>query len=83
MLLIVRATRICCRTTWPQARFEAAMPDQERRGDDLIAFGTHRDPDGVIVGERIGQRAEAADPIEHRSAAARWWRHSKAAPNRD
>ena len=32
-----------------------------------IALGAHRDPDGVIVGERVGERAEAADAIEYRA----------------
>ena len=49
-----------------QARLEATVPDQERRGDDLVALGANRNTDSVIVGQRIGQRAEAADAIEHR-----------------
>src|SRR6516164_11666571 len=49
-----------------QACLEATVSDQERRGHDLIALSANRDADGVIVGERVGEGAEAADAIEYR-----------------
>ena len=43
------------------------MPNQKRRRNHVIARGTNRKADSMIIGEHIGQRTEAADPIEHRS----------------
>ena len=67
MLLIVRATRSDAAAVdagYPRS----SVPDQERRRHDVVALGADRNPDRMIVGEHIGERAEAADPIERRPA---------------
>jgi hypothetical protein len=48
-----------------EAFFEAVMPDQKWRRHHLVSSGTHRDPDGVIVGENVGERGKAADAIQN------------------
>src|SRR5580658_1940895 len=52
----------------PQASLKTAMPNQEWRRNYVIARGSNRKANSVVIGQHIGERTEAADPIEHRSA---------------
>ena len=60
-----------------QTVLEAAVADQERRGDDIVAGGSHGNADRIIVGELVGESGKAADPFErgapHRDRGAEAW----------
>src|ERR1700691_6061159 len=47
-----------------KAFFKAMMPDQKWRRHHVVSGGAHRNPDGVIVGENVGERSKAADAVE-------------------
>ncbi len=48
-----------------QTVLEAAVADQERRGDDIVAGGPHGNADRIIVGEFVGESGKAANSFEH------------------